>query len=116
MALEELKENISGANTDIHAYLEHNKEYYKLLVFRTLMKIVTSLTKMLFTGAIVIFALFLIALTTAIGIGQAIGNMFYGFLIVTVFFVIIGIILYLLRHKLDKPLLRKYSEHYFDKL
>jgi hypothetical protein len=116
MAIEELKENISGANTDIHAYLEHNKEYYKLLVFKTLMRIITSLTKTLFTGAIVIFTLFLIALTAAIGIGQAIGNMYYGFLIVTAFFVVIGFILYILRHKLEKPILRKYSEYYFDKL
>lgn len=116
MALENLKENISEANSDIHAYVEHNKEYYKLLVFRTVMKTISSLTKMLFTGAIVFFTLFLIALTASIGIGEAIGSLFYGFLIVTAFFVIVGIILYLLRHKLDKPLLRKYSEYYFDKL
>jgi len=116
MALEDLKENIAGANSDIHAYLEHNKEYLKLLVFKNLMKVVTSLVKMLFIGVIVVFALFLIALTAAIGIGQAIGNIFYGFIIVTLFFVIVGIILYFLRHKLDKPILRKYSEYYFDKL
>ena len=116
MALEELKENISEANSDIGSFIEHNKEYYSLLVFRTLMKSITSLTKMLFTGAIVVFTLFLLALTASIGIGQAIGNMFYGFLIVSLFFVIVGIILYLLRHKLDKPLLNKFSEYYFDKV
>ncbi|ULC58142.1 hypothetical protein MBM09_09445 [Flaviramulus sp. BrNp1-15] len=116
MALNELKENLSGVNSDVHAYIEHNKEYYKLLVFRTLMKSITSLTKMLFTGTIVVFILFLIALTTSIGIGQAIGNMFYGFLIVSLFFLIVGIILYLLRHKLDKPILKKFSEYYFNKI
>lgn len=115
MAFEELKENLSVADHDVRSYIEHNKEYYKLLVFKILMQVITSFTKMLFISAIIYFALFLISITVSIAIGQAMGNMFYGFLIVSTFFIVVGVILYLLRNKLDKPLLRKFSEYYFDK-
>lgn len=115
MALEELKENLSGADHDVRSYIEHNKEYYKLLVFKILMQVVTSFSKMLFISAIIFFVLFLVSITASIAIGQAMDNMFYGFLIVSLFFVVLGIILYLFRNKLDKPLIRKFSKYFFDK-
>ena len=115
MAFEELKENLSGADHDVRSYIEHNKEYYKLLVFKILMQVITSFTKMLFISAIIFFILFLLSITVSIAIGEAMGNMFYGFLIVSIFLIVAGIILYLLRNKLDKPLIRKFSEYYFDK-
>lgn len=116
MAFEELKENLSGADRDVRSFIEHNKEYYKLLVFKILMQVITSFTKMLFISAIILFVLFLLSLTAAIGIGQAMGNIFYGFLIVSIFFIVVGVILYLLQNKLDKPLIKKFSEYYFDKI
>ncbi len=116
MAFEELKENLSGVDNDVRSFIEHNKEYYKLLVFKVLMQVITSFTKMLFIGAIIFFVLFLLSLTASIAIGQFLGNMLYGFLIVSVFFIILGVILYLLRNKLDKPLIKKFSENYFDKI
>jgi ABC-type multidrug transport system fused ATPase/permease subunit len=116
MAFEELKENLSGTEHDVRSYIEHNKEYYKLLVFKILMQVITSFTKMLFISAIILFVLFLLSLTASIAIGQAMDNMLYGFLIVSVFFVILGVILYLLRNKLDKPLIKMFSKYYFDKI
>lgn len=115
MAFEEIKENLSGADSDVRSFIEHNKEYYKLLVFKILMQVITSFTKMLLASAIIFFLLFLISLTASIAIGQVMGNVLYGFLIVTLFFVIVGVILYLIRNKLDKPLIRKFSKYYFDK-
>ena len=116
MAFEELKENLSVADHDVRSYIEHNKEYYKLLVFKILMQVITSFTKMLFISAIILFVLFLLSLTASIAIGQAMDNMLFGFLIVSVFFVVLGIILYLLRNKLDKPLIKMFSKYYFDKI
>lgn len=115
MGFEELKENFSGADSDMRSYIEHNKEYYKLLVFKILMQVITSFIKMLFVSTIIFFLIFLLSLTASIAIGQAIGNMLYGFLIVTIFFVLVSAILYFLRNKIDKPLIRKFSEYYFDK-
>ena len=42
MAFEELKENLSGADNDVRSFIEHNKEYYKLLVFKILMQVITT--------------------------------------------------------------------------
>ena len=114
MIIEELKGNFVELDADVRSYIEQNREYYQLKTFKIVMKGITSLTQILFIGAIVLLTLLLISVTVAIGIGQSMGNMFYGFLIVAVFFVALGIVFYLIRDKLDKPVLKKFSEYYFD--
>ncbi len=116
MAFEELKENLSEADASMRSYLESSKEYYKLRAFKFLMRGITAFSKVLLVGTVAIFALFFLSLAAAYGIGQYLDNTFYGFLIVGAFYVLLGIVLYLLRHKLNTPLLRKFSEFYFDEL
>lgn len=116
MQLDKLKADLFEIDTNMRAFLEHNRDYYELKLFKILMKGTTALAKMLFIGAVVVIVVLLISLTMAFGIGQILGSTFYGFLIVTVVFVFIGFVLYLLRNKLDKPILNKFSEYYFDEL
>lgn len=116
MVIEELKENFVALDDDVRLYIEQNREYYQLKAFKIAMKGITSLTQMLCIGAIVLLTLLLLAITIAIGIGQAMNNMFYGFLIVGLFFIIVSILIYVLRDKLDRPILRKFSDYYFDEL
>ncbi len=114
MAFEELKENLSEADTNVRAFVEHSREYYQLKTFKVLMRAVTSLIKMLLLGAIALLALFILSFAAGFGIGQALGNTFYGFLCVGLFYVLIGIVVYVFKDKLNKPLLEKFSEFYFD--
>jgi ABC-type multidrug transport system fused ATPase/permease subunit len=116
MVIEELKENFVALDDDVRSYIEQNREYYQLKAFKIAMKGITSLTQMLFIGAIAILTVLLLAITVAIGIGQVMDNLFYGFLIVGLFFVVVSIMLYIFRDKIDRPVLRKFSEYYFDEL
>lgn len=116
MAFEELKENLSEADTNARAFVEHSKEYYQLKTFKVLMKAVTSLIKMLLLGSIALLALFILSIAAAFGIGQALENTSYGFLCVGLFYTLIGILVYLFKEKLNKPLLEKFSEFYFEEI
>ena len=114
MAFENLKENLKDVDTNVRSYIANNQEYYHLKTFKILMKGITSLSKMFLIGAIVFLTLFILALAVSYAIGQALDNMVYGFAIVGVFLIVIGIIVYLLRDRLDKPLLKMFSNYYFD--
>ncbi|MGB5434857.1 MAG: hypothetical protein WBM98_03120 [Maribacter sp.] len=114
MAFDELKKDLMEADVDIRSYLENSEEYFKLKIFKALMRAVTSFTQLLVVGAIVFLALFFLSLALSQGISTALGNDYYGYIIVGGSYVIIAIFCYLFREKLDRPLLRKFSKFYFD--
>ncbi|MBU2904872.1 MULTISPECIES: phage holin family protein [Arenibacter] len=114
MALEEIRENLSEVDSDIRSYLENTGEYYKLQGFKIGMRTMTSFAKMLMLGSIALLALFMLSFAAAYGIGLWLENTFLGFLFVGLFYIFIAIIFYLYRDILDKPMLKKFSEYYFD--
>jgi hypothetical protein len=114
MALEEIRENLSEVDGDIRSYLENTGEYYKLQGFKIGMRSMTSFAKMLMLGSIALLALFMLSCAAAYGIGVWLENTFLGFLFVGLFYSLVGIIFYLYRDLLDKPMLKKFSEYYFD--
>jgi len=116
MAFEDIKEGISDAETSARSYIDTSAEYYKLKGFKFLMRGITASAKVLVVGTVWIMALLFLSLAVSFGIGQALDNTFYGFLCVGGFYVLIGIILYSIRERLNKPLLKKFSEFYFDEL
>ena len=114
MAFEELRESFSEAEASARSYIDSTEEYYKLKGFKFLMKGIISFSKILMIGTVAFMALFFLSLAASYGIGQALDNTFYGFLCVGGFYAVIGMVLYLLRRKINKPFLRKFSEFYFD--
>lgn len=116
MAFEEIKENLSEADQNLRSYLETTKEYYHLKAFKVLVKGINALIKTLLLGAITILALFMLSMAAAFGLGQLLENTFAGFLLVGIFYLLIGICVYIFRDRLDGPLLRKFSEIYFDEI
>ena len=115
MAFENLKESIADVDSNIKEYVGSNVEYYHLKSFKVLMKSITSLIKILLLGAIILVTILMLSFAASYGIGQSLGNTYYGFLVVGLFFVVISFIVYLFRNKLDKPLLKKFSNFYFEK-
>ena len=114
MAFDELKKGLMEADVDIRSYLENSEEYYKLKVFKASMRGVTSFTHVLVIGAIALLALFLFSLAAAYAIGNVMDEFYYGFLIVGLFYVVVAILCYVFREKMDTPLLKKFSKYYFD--
>lgn len=116
MAFNEIKNTLAEADYDIRSYLKHREEYLQLKAFKVLMRLVTTFAQAALVGSLLLLALFIFALAASYGIGQALGNTWYGFAVVGLFFVLLALFCYLLRNKINKPLLRFFSKHYFDKL
>ncbi len=116
MAFDELKDHLSEADASVRSYLDSSREYYKLRAFKFIMQGVAAFTKVLLIGTVALLTLLFLSFAAAYGLGILIGNLFYGFLIIGLFYLLVGIVLYLLRQKLNKPILAKFSDFYFDEL
>ena len=114
MALEELKDNLSEADHNVRNYLKNTEEYYKLKGFKIAMHSITSFVKILMLGSIALLSLFMLSFALAHGIGQWLDNIFLGFLIMGVFYILLGLIVYMFRNKVDGSILRNFSEYFFD--
>ncbi len=114
MAFDELKKDLMEADADVRSYLENSEEYLKLRIFKIFMHALTASTQALLVGAVALLALFLLSMAVSFGIGQWLNNTFYGFLIVGGCYSMVGIICYLLRDRLNGPLIRRFSSYYFD--
>lgn len=116
MAFDKFKDALIETDADIRSYLKHSEAYIQLKVFKVLMRLVTAFVQVLLVGSMLLLALFVLALGASYGIGQILGNIWYGFAIVGVFFIILALLFYLLRKRINKPIINFFSTHYFDKL
>lgn len=116
MAFEELKDNFAEAETSARSFLESSREFYKLKGFKVLMKAVMVFVKIASVSSMLLLALLFLSIGAAFWIGSLLDNTSMGFLAIGGVYVLLGIIIYLLRHRLRKPLLRKFSEFYFDEV
>jgi len=116
MAFEEVKENFSEAEATARSYIESSRQFYKLKGFKVLMKAVMVFVKIASVGIMLILALLFLSISAAFWIGSELDKTSLGFLIVGGFYLLIGIIIYVFRHSLRKPLLKKFSEFYFDEI
>jgi Zn-dependent protease with chaperone function len=114
MAFNELKKDLIEAEVDIRSYLDNSEEYFKLKIFKALMRGITAITHIIVIAAIAFLALFILSLAVSYIIGSLMDFMYYGFIIVGLFYVVLAILCYLFRDKLDAPLLKKISKYYFD--
>jgi len=116
MAFDELKENFSEAEESARSFVESSRQFYKLKGFKVLMKGVMVFVKIASVGIALTLALLFLSLGAAFWVGSELENTAYGFLIVGGVYIVLGIFMYLIRHSLRKPLLKKFSEFYFDKI
>lgn len=114
MAYDELKRDLTEADADVRSYLEHSEEYFKLKTFKVFMVSVTTAAQALLVGAVALLALFILSLAASYALGLVLGNTYQGFLIIGLFYAVLAILCYLLRDKLNAPLLRKFSKYFFD--
>lgn len=114
MAFEELKKDLVEANADIKSYLEHSEEYLKLRTFKVFVKSVTSMAHAVLIGLAFFLAFFFLSIAASLALGSVFGKPVYGYLIVGTFYVILSILLFIFRDKIDKPIIRTFSKHFFD--
>ncbi|MBC6997583.1 hypothetical protein [Cytophaga sp. FL35] len=116
MAFEEIKENLVEAEASAKSYLENSHKYYKLKGFKVMMKAIVVFAKIASVSTMLVLALLFLSASAAFWVGEALNSEALGFLAIGCCYILFGVILYLLRDKLQKPLLKKFSEFYFDEI
>ena len=114
MALDNIKQDLMEAETNIRSYLENSEEYTKLKIFKVLMKFVTIFAQIFLIGALILLALVLLSWAVSNALNQTLDSPYMGFLIVGAGYLLIAFVCYILRDRINKPILRKFSKHYFD--
>jgi hypothetical protein len=114
MAFEELKTDLSDTREAAREYLESSAEYYKLRTFKFVMRATIALVVVLFVGMLGSLAVLFLSIAASIEIGGHFNNYTYGFLIVGGLYLVLGIIGYALRGRLEAPVLRQFSRYYFE--
>ena len=114
MAFEEIKGSLSDAQGAARDYIERTAEYYKLRTFKFVMKVFISMMLAMFLGTLGLLALFFLSVAASVGIGAYMDDPTSGFLIVGAVYLVLGIIAYIFRKKLEAPVLRNFSRHYFE--
>jgi hypothetical protein len=114
MAFEDLKGDLANSEQAAKEYIDSSAEYYKLKTFKFVMRAAIALTLVLFLGTLGLLAVFFLSVSLAFAISNQLGNLAYGFGIVGGFYVLVGILGYALRKKLEFPVLQKFSRDYFE--
>lgn len=116
MAFEEIKENVEDLKKHTQELIEANIRYYKLWGFKILMKSTTMMLKMLLLAFMLVIVTIFFSIALALGIGYAIDNFAYGFLIVGGIYLVAAILVYYVQDKIvEGPILSRFSRIFFKK-
>jgi hypothetical protein len=116
MVFDQVKETIAEVDEELRLYLKYSAAHLELKVFKILMRLVTAFFLTALVGAVLLLALFVLSMALSYGIGQVLGSTWYGFAIVSVFFMLLALLFYVLRKQINKPIIKFFATHYFDKL
>lgn len=114
MSLFDIKEHIAEAEESARSYVDSSLQYYRLKSFKSMMQGITVTAKVLLIGTMAVMALLLLSIAASFWIGDLLDSNAKGFLVVGGFYILIGLFIYFFRRRLESPLLRKFSEFYFD--
>lgn len=112
--IDDLKENANEVNENTKKLINATVAYYKLKAFKLLTMSVSSLSKLLVTGFILVIGLFFVSFAASKGIGDLLHNEFLGYLIVGVFYILVAIIFFYNKKFMEKKILEEFSATFFD--
>ena len=114
MAFDEFKQDLIDIEIDMRSYIAHSDEYLRLKIFKVLTHYATGILKFILIGTGFVFALFFLSIAACIVLSDILESYLGGFIVVAGFYILVAISLYLFRERLNKPVLKKLSEYYFD--
>lgn len=116
MAFEEVKENVEDLKRQAQEVLDANIRYYKLWGFKILMKSTTMMLKVVLLAVMLLIVTIFFSIALALGIGYALDNFAWGFLIVGGIYLIAAIIVYYIQDKIvEGPVLARFSRIFLKK-
>ncbi len=114
MAFEKLTNSIQELKDSVRSFAESNVEYYKLSLYKKVVKTATSLVTAVLIGFFVIFFLLFLSIAVAVHISAVLDQPSVGFYIVAGFYLLIIIFILVIGRKLiEKKFLIKSSRKIF---
>ena len=115
MAFEKLTNSIHDLNVNLRDLAKSSADYYKLDLYKKIIKGVISLVNMMLLGFICLIALLFLSIALALGIGSALDNPSIGFYIVGAFYLVIFVLIWFFGKKpIEKIILIKSSRTFFN--
>ena len=115
MIFENVIENLHDVLRRIENYVLSKAEYYKLRLFKSVMKTIIPMVNLLVFGSLFLFVLLFLSIGAAFWIGSLLDQVFIGFIIVGVFYALIFLLMLLVgRRIIRRKLLRAFSSLLFD--
>ena len=108
-------DNLHKIGDKILEFGEYKLDYYKLLVYKIVMKMARSIFFALLFGAVLLLIFIFISFGLAHLIGEALGNIAYGFLIMGGFYILVLLLTMAFGRKiLERRILYKSSEWFIN--
>jgi succinate-acetate transporter protein len=115
MPTENLKEKVLDLQDNLKNTVESSIAYYKLWLFKVLMKSTTLVVKLMLMLLFFFLLLFFSSIALALYLGQVCHSSALGFLMVGGMYLILCIIVYFLKDKiLEGKILEKFSKEFFN--
>ncbi len=115
MAFEKLNNSISDLKDNIRALTHSTSEYYKLNLYKKIIRGAILLVNTLLIGFVCLFALLFLSIAIALSLGKVFNDVSVGFYIVSAFYIIIfGFIWFFGRKYIQKIILIKSSKKFFN--
>ncbi len=109
-----LQEPMLKAVGEVQNYVESSTDYLRLQMFRTLMRLLTSIAKSVVVGVLVFLALLFLSVAAALALGSWLQDDLMAFIYVGIFYLLAGGVAYLLRHRIERQILRSFSDLYYN--
>ena len=109
-----IKESLNDVQSQTRDFVESNLEYYKLWVFKVITKSASSLFKVVLIGMLLVMVMVFFSVAGALAIGYALGNFIYGFLIVGGVYLVLSIIVYSLKNRIEEPIIKAFSDIFYN--
>jgi hypothetical protein len=112
--LEALKSTSEDGFDTSKKYLDATYKYNKLKAFQILTYTVSGLSKLFLIGSVLIIGLIFILIASAIALGDYLNSASLGYLFIGVFLIVIGFLIFLIRKAIDKKIITKISQQFFE--
>ena len=110
-------DNLHKMGEKVIEYGEYRLDFYKLLLYKTIIKMVRSIFMFFLLGAVLLLIFIFASFGLSILIGEALGNSAYGFLIMGGFFLLtLFFLLVFGKRLLEKQIFKITSEWFMDEL
>ncbi len=95
-------------------YLKDTKEYFILKIFEQLTISISMIAKVLIIGSLLFIGLMFLSVAASLAIGKWLDDVALGYVIVSVIFLICGIITYYSRAVISNKIIAKMSSKFFN--